>query len=154
MEFELNHKPQIIVDFEPNANGLYYLTITNEGNGAARNVKFSIDPPLKNSKGLDVSHFSALDKGINFFSAKKKLVYLFDSVEAIGQYESRGLNRTFNLNIEYAWAIEGKSAITDSYPLELATLTDTQVSSYKDTRTLIDEVEKIRMIFEKIPTEN
>ena len=153
MDFEMNHKPRIIVDFEPNANGLYYLTIANEGNGAARNVQVSINPPLKNSKGQDVRNFSALDKGVHYFTSKKKLVYVFDSASEISKYESLGLNRTFMVNVEYDWEMEGRPRIAESYPIELTPLADTQVSSYKDTRTLIDEVEKIRLIFEKMPTE-
>ncbi|MFC1893481.1 hypothetical protein ACFLYR_05575 [Chloroflexota bacterium] len=49
---------------------------------------------------------------------------------------------------EYDWDIEGKPRITEKYGLQLSPYLKTDLSSYKDESTLIDEVEKIRKALE------
>jgi hypothetical protein len=146
MEFEMNYKPKVMLDFEVKSSGLVYIVITNEGNGAARNIKFDFEPELKSSQGWGLDRWPALKNGINYLAPKKKLTFTFDVHNKIAQYDTRGLAKDFVATIEYEWDIGGKSKIVDKCPLELSPYIKTDLSSYKDISTLIDNVEQIRKI--------
>ena len=54
MDFEFKHKPKILVDFRLSYSHIIYVEVTNEGNGAARNISFRFEPELKStSRGLE-----------------------------------------------------------------------------------------------------
>lgn len=150
MEFEMNYKPKVILDFEVRSNGLVYIVITNEGNGAAKNIRFDIKPALQNTQGWDIDRWPPLRNGINYLAPKKKLTFFFDTSINIAKYEA--VPRDFAATIEYEWSIDGKPRIIDKYPLELSPYLRTDLSSYKDISTLIDEVQIIRKELQKRPT--
>jgi len=150
MDFEFEHKPKILVDFRISYLDAIYVEVTNEGNGAARNISFRFEPELKSTRrGLE--DFPALHRGIGYLAPKKKLTFFFDSSV---DFLKSDLARDFTVFSQYEWDVEGKPKIEEEYPLHLSPYSKTDLSSYKDERTLIDEVEKIRKTLEKIQETN
>lgn len=146
MDFEFKHKPKILVDFRLSYSHIIYVEVTNEGNGGARNISFRFEPELKStSRGLE--DFPALQRGISYLAPKKKLTFFFDSSV---DFLKSDLPRDFAVSSQYEWAVEGKPKIEEESPLHLSPYSKTDSSSYKDERTLIDEVEKIRKTLEKM----
>ena len=144
MDFEFKHKPKVLVDFRHSYSHFLYIVVTNEGNGAARNISFSFDPELKSTcRGLE--NWPALQNGIGYLAPKGKLTFFFDS--SINIYKSE-LAKDFTVISEYEWDIEDKPKITEKSELQLSPYLSTDPSSYKDESTLIDEVEKIRKTLE------
>lgn len=146
MDFEFKHKPKILVDFRISYSGMLYIEVANEGNGAARNISFRFHPELK-STTHDFKDFPALEKGIGYLAPKKKLTFLFDSSFT---FLPSSLAKDFMVFSKYEWDVEGKPRIEEEYPLHLSPYLKTDLSSYKDESTLIDEVEKIRKTLEKM----
>lgn len=145
MDFELRHRPKVLVDFRISYSGIIYVEVTNEGNGAARNVRLSFDPELRSTRhGL--ADFPALGEGVSYLAPKKTLPFLFDSAEAL---LSSGLATDFSVLAEYEWDLEDKPKIVEKSQLHLSQYLRTDLSSYKDERTLVDEVEKIRKVLER-----
>ena len=67
MDFEFKHKPKVLVDFRPSYSHILYIVVTNEGNGAARNISFSFEPELKSTcRGLE--NWPALQNGIGYLA--------------------------------------------------------------------------------------
>ncbi len=152
MEFEMNYKPRVTLDFEVKSSGLVYIVVMNEGNGAARNVSFHFEPSLTNSEGWVVDRWPALKNGVNYLAPKKRLTFIFDDHTKIAKYDTLGLAKDFIATIEYEWNIDGKPKIIDKSPLELSPYLKTDLGSYKDISTLINEVEKIRKNLEQKST--
>jgi hypothetical protein len=146
MDLEFRHKPKIVVDFRISYSGMLYIEVANEGNGAARNISFRFEPELK-STHHGLKDFPALQKGIDYLAPKKRLTFFFDSSF---EFFASDLARDFKVCSQYEWDVEGKPKIEEEYPLYLSPYTQTDLSSYKDESTLIDEVEKIRKALEKI----
>jgi len=144
MEFEFKYKPWVIVDFQIRGSGMVYVVVTNDGNGAARNVRFHFEPALKSGRG-GLENWPALQNGIAYLAPKKKLSFFFDS--GFELFKSK-LGKDFTVTIEYEWAVEGRPKIIDKSPLQLSPYLMTDLSSYKDESTLIEEVEKIRKTLE------
>ncbi len=143
MEFEINHRPKVTLEFEAKSDDRLYLVVKNEGNGAARNVKFNIRPPLKNPSGHTIDNWPALKNGIPYFPPNKKLAFSFDRASIIPYYDDKGLAKDFIAKVKYDWNVKGKPKIHEKCPLELSSLMQTDLSSYKDIGTLINEVEKL-----------
>ena len=141
MEFEMNYKPKVTLDFEVKSNGLVYVVVNNEGKGAARNIRFCSNPPLTNSAGLGMDRWPALKNGIDYLPPGKKLTFFFDQTNKIEG--SRTAAEVFEVTIQYEWDIQGKPNIVDKYPLELSPYSRTDLRSYRDVSTLIDEIEGI-----------
>ncbi len=151
MEFELNNRPRIFVRFDITSNGMVYIAIVNAGNGAARNIRMKILPELKNSRGDPLDKWPALKDGVNYLAPKERIRFFFDtSFALVGDPK---LPQDYTVNLEYNWAIEGRPRIHEICPLEISPYIGTDLASYKDISTLIDEVEKIRREFEKITRE-
>jgi len=146
MDFEFRHKPKVVVDFRISYSGMLYIEVVNEGNGAARNISFRFEPELR-STSHDCKDFPALQEGIRYLASKKRLTFFFDSSFKFLPSSSA---RDFTVFSQYEWDIEGKPKIEETYPLQLSPYLKTDLSSYKDESTLIDEVEKIRNALEKI----
>ena len=47
MDFEIKNRPFVMVNFQIKSSGMIYLQVTNEGNGAARNITFRFEPDLR-----------------------------------------------------------------------------------------------------------
>ncbi len=151
MEFELNNRPRIIIRFDITSNGAVYITIENAGNGAAKNIRIKTIPELKDSNGETLDKWPAFKNGINYLAPKDKIrFFLGASFALIGDPK---LPKDYAANLEYDWAIEGRPRICETCPLEISPYIGTDLASYKDISTLIDEVEKIRREFEKITRE-
>lgn len=150
IEFEIRHKPKVIVDFRISYSSLVYIVVANEGNGAARNISFSFEPELKSTRG-GLENWPALQNGIRYIAPKGKLTFFFDgSIELL----KSELAKDFTVIIEYDWDIEGKPQVTEKSELQLSPYLKTDLSSYKDENTLIDEVEKIRTTLELMQKEH
>jgi len=151
MEFELNNRPRVIVKFDIISYGAVYVAVSNVGNGAARNIKMKAIPELKDSRGDSLKRWPAFEDGINYLAPKESLRFFYDTSAAlIGDPK---LPKSYVVNVEYDWAIEGKPTIREACPLEVSPYIGTDLASYKDITTLIDEVEKIRKECEKMATE-
>ncbi len=147
MEFELKYRPRIFVRFDMTSNGMVYIAVVNDGNGAARNIKIKTVPKLKSSSGETLDKWPAFKNGINYLAPKDKIRFFFDtSFALIGDPK---LPKDYTVNLEYDWAIEGRARIQEVCPLEITPYIGTDLASYKDMSTLIDEVEKIRKALEK-----
>lgn len=150
VEFEINHRPKVVMHFSIKSNGMICVLVSNEGNGAARNIRFDISPPLVNSKGEKmVEQWPALRDGIDYLPPRKSLTFFLESSFNINEYVKRGLPLDYEVTAEYEWDIGGRPRVRDKYPLELTPYIHTDLSSYKDVSTLIDEVERIRKILEE-----
>jgi len=150
MEFEIQHSPKVVVDFNIKSSGMIYFVISNNGNGAARNIRFNINPPLLNAQGQKMAEeWPALRDGINYLAPKKSLTFFFDSSFKLSEYVKENLPLSYEVTAEYDWDVSGPPRICDKYSLDLIQYFNTDLSSYKDVSTLIDEVEKIRKILEK-----
>ena len=149
LEFELHNKPKVIVRFDPRSSGAIHLVVENAGNGAARNVKLSITPELRNYEGLSANDLTAFKHGISYFLAKEKLEFFLNVSHKI--YGDNSFPKEFMANLEYDWSIEGKPRIVETYPISLLPYRGTLLTASKDLRTLIEEVEKIRHALEKRP---
>ena len=151
LEFELNNRPRVLVKFDILSYGAVYVAVSNVGNGAARNIKMNAVPELKDSRGDSLKRWPAFKDGINYLAPKESLRFFYDTSAAlIGDPK---LPKSYVVNMEYDWAIEGKPTIHETCPLEVSPYIGTDLASYKDITTLIDEVEKIRKECEKMATE-
>ena len=148
LSFELNHRPKVSIWFDVKSNGGIYIVVGNEGNGAAKNIRLNILPGLKNSRGDTIEKWPALKNGINYLAPKKSVMFFFDTVFAMG--EKPDLSKNFKAMVEYDWAIPSRPRINEECLLELSPFWGTDLASYKDATTLIDEVEKIRKVLEKL----
>jgi len=147
MEFEINNRPKIQVRFELTSNGAVYITVINAGNGAARNIKMSSVPKLKNSSGESLDKWPAFKDGISYLAPKDKVRFFFDtSFSLIGNQD---VPKNYTFSLEYDWVVEGRPRINETYLLDITPYIGTDLASYKDFSTLIDEVEKIRKELEK-----
>jgi len=147
MAFELNYRPKVTMRFEPKSNGAIYIVVENSGNGASKNIKFDITPELKNSQDETIEKYPPLKDGINYLAPKENRSFFFDTTFSyLGKKE---LSRYFEVNIQYDWFIEGMPTINEKCPLDLSSFLHTDLDSYKDDTTLINEVEKIRKALEK-----
>jgi hypothetical protein len=147
MAFELSHRPKVVAWFDAKSNGAIYIVVENQGNGAAKNIKLDIKPELRNSYGETIEKWPALKNGISYLAPEKKVTFFFDM--AFTLFGKPDLPKDFKVKIEYDWAIEGRPKISEESPLELSPFLGTDLASYKDITTLIDEVEKIRKVLEK-----
>lgn len=147
LEFELNNCPKVLMRFDPTSNGMLYIVVENTGNGAAKNIKIKIEPELRNSSGKPLDEWPALKNGINYLPPKEKLRFFLDTVWALAGDPK--LPKDYTVKLEYDWAIEGRPKIYEVCPLETSPYVGTDLASYKDFSTLIDEVEKIRKALEK-----
>lgn len=147
LEFELNNRPKVLMRFDITSNGMVYIVVENTGNGAAKNIKVKIEPELKNSSGKPLGEWPALKNGINYLPPKEKLRFFLDTAWALAGDPK--LPKDYTVKLEYDWAIEGRPKIYEVCPLETSPYIGTDLASYKDFSTLIDEVEKIRKALEK-----
>jgi len=146
-EFEINNRPRVFVRFEFTYNGAVYICVVNDGNGAARNIKIDTDPKLKNSQGESLDKWPAFKDGVSYLAPKEKIRFFFDtSFSIIGNLD---VPKNYTFNLEYDWAVEDRPRINEAYPLDITPYIGTDLASYKDFSTLIDEVEKIRKELEK-----
>jgi hypothetical protein len=146
-QLEYNHRPKVIIKFDFKYSGAIYICIKNEGNGAAKNIKFSFTPIPINSRGDSLSKWPALLNGIDYLGPRNDVVFFFDT--SFAYFQNENLPRDFQVAVQYDWAFVGKPLISEEYPLQLSTYMGTDLSSYKDFSTLIDEIEKIRKLLEK-----
>lgn len=144
MEFVVNNRPRIITKFENTSNGMVYIAIMNVGSGAARNIRLKATPELRNSRNDSLDRWPAFKNGISYLAPSDKIRYFFDTSFSLDK-----LKIDYLVDITYDWALEGRPTIHDTFPLEITPYIGTDLASYKDFSTLIDEVEKIRKELEK-----
>jgi hypothetical protein len=147
LQVEYNFRPKVTIKFDFKYSSAIYICIKNAGNGAAKNIKFTFTPLLINSKGDSLSKWPALLNGIDYLGPGSDVVFLFDT--SFSYLPNKDLPRDFQVAVQYDWALTGKPPIKEEYPLQLSTYIGTDLGSYKDFSTLIDEVAKIRKLMEK-----
>jgi hypothetical protein len=73
-------RPFVVIEFRVEATSLIYLRITNLGSTMAREVKFSVDPPLKTAGDRwDVMEVGIFRSGIKALAPGRVIEFLFDT---------------------------------------------------------------------------
>jgi len=95
------YRPRVLVDFNiPYGDSIIELVVKNEGRSLAKNVKFSITPELKDSKGRNLSEYKIFNEGIETLISGKEIRQVFDSGPSYMD-EERNLPLLFDVNISY-----------------------------------------------------
>jgi len=141
MEFEINHRPKIVVRFDIKNSSMMYIIVVNEGNGAAKDIKFDFKPKLTASEADRVEKWLALKDGIKYLQPKDRVYFFFDTTSRY--FNNPNLPQYYEADIGYDWAIAGKQRITESCHLDLEHLKGA-VLPFKDTSDLFNDVGKIK----------
>ena len=95
-------RPIVVLDFDTQ-NALFFLTLTNFGNTIARNVKITVDPPLRSALDDQTERIAELqmfkDKGIPTLAPGKQIRTLFDI--AFQRAAEKGLPDVYVARITY-----------------------------------------------------
>jgi hypothetical protein len=143
MQFDLNHRPKVTMRFDKNGEGLICIVIENVGNGAAKNIKFTITPELESATmGKLSDRAPALKNGVNYLPPKMSLIFPFGAGPTEFNKDNK-LPKEFKVNIQYDYAVQGKETIKEECLLELTLYKGTLRGGIKDLSTLVGEVKKI-----------
>lgn len=72
------NRPFVVIDFEVEAGNLIFLEVSNLGTSLARNVRFTIDPPLQSTTKVRLDRMKMLNDGISTLAPGKRIMTFFD----------------------------------------------------------------------------
>lgn len=94
-------RPRVIVDFDiPYGTSIIELVVKNEGRSLAKNISFSIQPELIDSKDRNISSLKMFKDGISTLISGKEIRQIFDSGPSYLS-EDKQYPLIFNVKIEY-----------------------------------------------------
>ena len=111
-------RPFVVVDFELDRRPLINLVVANLGKTMARNVRITVDPPLRStvydSFGSPIGKLKLFTEVVPSLAPGKRIVLLFDSVP---QRTEAGLPDSYQVRLSYEW--DGGRPIVDTQRLDL-----------------------------------
>ena len=74
-------RPFVVIEFRVEPSSIIYLRVSNLGSTMARDIQFSIDPPLQTTRGenWDVMELGILKSGIKTLAPGRVIEFLFDT---------------------------------------------------------------------------
>ncbi len=145
--------PYVVVDVVPSttSNWLLELVVENIGQTVARDVRITVDPPLRSTLDTDevqVARWSVLEEGVRTMAPGRRLTALFDSAH---QRHSTDLPRRYEVTV----SAEDSYGRKEKYPftIDLNPLYGAMYTDKKGVHHLVGEVIKLRKATEKIAKE-
>ena len=137
---EAQERPYIIVDFDLSEAPVINLVVSNIGNGAAKDVRFSFEPDLITSDERNISESVLLFRqGVRFFPPGKTISQFFDMSHA---YLGANKPLTFDVTVSYDDVKEGKE-YKESMQSDLSMFKGRQYIVRKGVHDLAKEIEKL-----------
>lgn len=133
-------RPYVFVDLEADRS-IFYFTIQNVGRTAAKNVRFSCEPPLASTLDSGGGHRGPLTKTWPFFPPNKEVRAVFDS--AIARLNSSALPFRYAVTAEYESALTNEP-YRDTFVLDMDTYRGRMSIGQKSMNELVKAIEDIR----------
>jgi hypothetical protein len=142
---EQQNRPFVVIDFDIERGVETYLEVANLGTSLARDVKFSINPPLASAVDVPVDKFKMLNEGIPTLAPGKRLRTFFD----IGfQRIESGLPLSYDAIVEYKDE-DGKRSFKENLDLDLELFMHLESSTRRDVHDVHERLEEIAKTLKK-----
>lgn len=139
---EIQNMPSIIAYFDNPQSSLLELVVKNIGNGAAKDVTLSIEPPLYDYRERNVADLSLFKKGIRFFPPNRELRQIIGiGKHFFGEGSQRPLE--YNLKLSYYDVSGNLVADNEVIPLDLSIYRDLPIHRKSDVDKLTEEVQRL-----------
>lgn len=137
---EAQERPYVIMDFDLSDPPIINLVVSNIGNGAAKDVKFTFEPDPVTSDDRNISKSVLLFRdGISFFPPGKTISQFFDMLHA---YLGANKPLTFDVTISYRDA-QGSRKYKDFMRLDLSMFKGRHYIVRKGIHDLVKEIEGV-----------
>lgn len=139
-------RPHVIIDIELE-NHIMYLVLRNIGNGVAREVCLSFNPPMKDSHGRIISD-TPLFKKVDYFPPEKKIKTMFDGgPDFFGSLPK--LPRAYDVLITYNDDDEKPKKFQENIKIDLSIYENILYKFEKGMNDLIKVLEDIKYIIRR-----
>ena len=143
---EEQQRPFVVIDFEVERGYIAFLVVSNLGTSLARDVRFSIDPPLESAvSSVALDKMKMLNQGISTLAPGKEIRTFFDMGFKRGKAE---LPMTYTARVQYTDET-GRRHFDETVDLDLDLYMHLSEITRQGVHDVHKRLEEIRDIFKK-----
>ncbi len=143
---EEQQRPFVVIDFEVERGYIAFLVVSNLGTSLARDVRFSIDPPLESAvPSVALDKMKMLNQGISTLAPGKKIRTFFDMGDRRGKTD---LPMTYTARVQYTDET-GRRLFDETVDLDLDLYMHLSEITRQGVHDIHKRLEEIRDVFKK-----
>lgn len=157
-EMRRQNSPHVIINLKQRPGDIHtiFLSISNEGKSAARNLKFSTEGGFKVISGQTVSDIPFIKNGLGVLAAGQEITYPLGL--ALGDQYSEFMKSKCTISASYVG--EANALFSESFQLDFGSLTDIQLGEQwtdkinKNLEKIVSEMGSFRRTFVDVQPPN